>query len=84
MQFSFSVKLHQTPLLMSDLLLNTVKWSNLVSSRLFTLSIPPSTPQSIPPREVSDLLDVALDKGLRLRTDKVEAMLQELDQQQED
>ena len=38
--------------------------------------------QVISPREVSDLLDVARDKGLRLRTDKVEAMLQVLDQQQ--
>ncbi|GAX76039.1 hypothetical protein CEUSTIGMA_g3482.t1 [Chlamydomonas eustigma] len=34
---------------------------------------------AIPPREVSDLLEVARDKGVRMRTDAVEAMLQELD-----
>ena len=51
-------------------------------SHCHTRTRSPNPPQAIPPREVSDLLEVAADKGLRLRTDKVEAMLQELDERE--
>ncbi len=50
-----------------------------LSSPHLLLLLPLSfSPQVVPAREVSDLLDIASDKGLRLRTDVMEAMLQEL------